>query len=84
MSYCRRLGDSDVYMYPTEDAICCCDCFISEEREPSFATRKEAIKHLLQHRKKNQKVPQYAIDRLKREIKHYGNSLLDSKTEGFA
>ena len=74
MSYCRMSRESDVYMYADVDGyICCCGCFMKEGGIFRFRTRKGALSHLLLHRAKDDTVPQYAIDRLEKEIKEVGN-----------
>ena len=73
MSYCRNNGkDSDVYIVATcsPDDSCipgwwCCGC---KNIEDFFLTREKMIEHLLQHRKDGDKVPESALERLRREI----------------
>ena len=70
MSYCRFAWDgSDVYVFGSGDGVIeCCGCSLKGDLG-RFAskTAKEMIEHLLEHRKKGDCVPQYAIDRLKEE-----------------
>lgn len=71
MSYCRNNGiDSDVYVIATangnmETGWSCCGC-----RKPgNWTTNRTAmLNHLFKHREDGDKVPEEAIDRLKREI----------------
>ena len=67
MSYCR-LSDGDVYMFPNmnEDITCCACSLVGKSID--FPTEREALMHLMVHRKAGHTVPQYAIDRLLEEI----------------
>jgi hypothetical protein len=72
MSYCRNNGtDSDVYVIATANAKTqkpgwwCCGCDFENN---FFETRPEMVEHLLQHRREGDKVPDRALERLRREI----------------
>jgi len=72
MSYCRANGiDSDVYVIATahataeKDGWWCCGC---DSEDNFFTTREGMVEHLLQHRKKGDKVPERTFERLAREI----------------
>lgn len=73
MSYCRFAWDgSDVYVFGSgDDEYECCGCSLKGHLKGHFTckTAKEMINHLLEHRKKGDCVPQYAIDRLKEKAK---------------
>lgn len=76
MSYCRKDGlSSDVYVIPTGDGKGvmgweCLSCNLAPEGKRWYFcyTRQEILKHLEQHRISGDRVPEYATDRLKREI----------------
>lgn len=84
MSYCRNNGtDSDVYVILTRNPYAGANvlqCFC-ESRNPEtglyplFTTRTGMILHLLEHRKKGDKVPARAFERLGREIGEEGDEL---------
>ena len=60
MSYCRPGNDCDFYVYPNSDgtvSVDCCDM-----------NKIEALNFLKAQRQQGYSVPQYAIDRLKKEI----------------
>lgn len=73
MSYCRMSGDSDVYVIASTTLqpiggkarqIWVCYC----EAESYVAdTRKQMLNHLEYHKRKGDRVPDYAIERLKKE-----------------
>jgi hypothetical protein len=73
MSYCRMNGtDSDVYVIATSDGVKdlweCVGCSLTKESYGKTAhTRTAMMCHLSHHRAVGDKVPQRAIDRLKRE-----------------
>lgn len=69
MSYCRFGWDgSDVYVYEScSGGWECCGCIMNGNW--NYSTRQEIVDHLLEHRKQGHTVPQYAIDRLREEIK---------------
>ena len=66
MSYCR-FADGDAYVYRSgPGSIVCCGCSLGDDfvaKNPS-----EMLKHLREHIKAGDKIPQDAIDRLLREI----------------
>lgn len=74
MSYCRWNGiDSDVYViatyYQGKEAWDCICCSIATNNLMGLVhTRQEMLDHLLEHRLVGNRVPQYAIDRLQKEI----------------
>ena len=77
MSYCR-FSDGDVYMYhslTTGKIICCCCRLNKKDRRGGWQidtilnSPEEAWKHLKEHIYAGHKVPKYATDRLKEEIK---------------
>ena len=75
MSYCRFSDGSDVYMLPTVRGIECCSCHLSPDgkgwyRSILLKNPEEALKHLREHIYAGHKVPKYATDRLKEEIKN--------------
>ena len=87
MSYCRFGKDSDVYMYPSMNIICCA-CRITPEKfpdgsewygNPEFATAEDALFHLRKHRAAGYKVPFYAVRRLRKELPY---DLVD-ETKGY-
>lgn len=70
MSYCRLDEDSDVYMYSHIGGfIECCVCKISNRYSEKFDTSKDALDHLYEHIEAGHKVPEYALKRLREEIK---------------
>jgi hypothetical protein len=76
MSYCRWGGDSDVYIYPTFNrGIVCCACRLKSSTgglHEDFAVELPAqmLSHLKEHIEAGQRVPDYAISRLKKECGH--------------
>lgn len=73
MSYCRFGDNSDVSMFPSDDeagneVICCFDCSIMRGPHPWFDSPGDAYAHLLAHRKRGDKVPESALQRLAEEI----------------
>ena len=76
MSYCIFSDSSDVYMYPLFDnKIVCCACKLNHKNkwgvymDTTLNGSKEALNHLKEHIYAGHKVPKYATDRLKEEIK---------------
>lgn len=69
MSYCRAGDDSDVYVYNNSSSLKyeCCGCEMIKDFDCD--TPEEMLKHLTEHKKQGDKVPRYAIKRLKKEIK---------------
>jgi len=75
MSYCR-MSEGDVYMYPhVYGYIDCCGCSLSIESDAKFYKRSDAIKHLELHIANGDIVPDRAINRLKEEIKEFGDKV---------
>ncbi len=80
MSYCRFGDDSDVYLYQTVTGrFECCACkLLGLDRRflPDFELRKSkelgnlahALTHLMKHKKKGHKVPDYALGRILDEL----------------
>lgn len=69
MSYCR-FSDGDVYMYEHVNGfIECCACSLKDGKSVALLNRKDALEHLYQHRDNEDKVPEYAINRLIKDIK---------------
>ena len=76
MSYCGFDDDSDVYLYEHIDGFFeCCSCRL-QKFEKSSAMHKskkmtnlhEVLVHLMKHKKKGYKVPNYAFKRALDEI----------------
>lgn len=72
MSYCRNNGkNSDVYVIASGREGCTVwICYCGGLEDDPFETneRRKMVDHLLEHRAKGDKVPQSALDRLKKEI----------------
>jgi len=80
MSYCRFGDDSDVYLYYHVDNFFeCCSCrLLGFEKRflPDFEMHKskkmsnlsEVLAHLMKHKKKGHKVPDYALGRILDEL----------------
>ena len=76
MSYCR-FSDGDVFMYPSlkTGKIVCCACRLNrkdnwgQHPDTVLSGKKEAIAHLKEHIYAGHKVPKYATDRLKEEMR---------------
>lgn len=69
MSYCRAGGDSDVYVMATAvkgkiNWWCVCD-----NPDNFTETREAMLEHLYKHREDGDRVPEYAIERLQKEIR---------------
>ncbi len=79
MSYCR-FSEGDVYMFSSiAEGIMCCSCSLVPKvepdvlsRDPIFTTPQEAIRHLEQHKKAGDIVPDRAIEVLKDELDKEG------------
>ena len=76
MSYCR-FSEGDVYMYDSGDRIVCCACKLISTKDRwgnasdvTLYNSKQALKHLKEHIYAGHKVPKYATDRLKEDIKN--------------
>lgn len=76
MSYCKFGEDSDVYVYDGGTLICC-GCKIREKFHTDF--RSEMILHLQLHMEKGHKVPDQALDTLRKEIKGLGNDVSEDE-----
>lgn len=72
-----EVSASDVYMVQNADHIECCGCGLPEQRSRSvpghknsiqFIKKRSALAHLWKHRLYGHIVPQYAFDRLEKEI----------------
>lgn len=75
MSYCR-FSDGDVYLLPyVNGGILCCACWLNDRDNNIFYSRKEVIAHLDKHREAGFEVPEYAYDRLRKEIKELGDKV---------
>lgn len=74
MSYCRfSPEESDVYVFGTVatagEKIECCGCrLVSDEPAYPLLDAPEMLKHLEAHRQAGHLVPEYAMERLRREI----------------
>ena len=69
MSYCRANGQtSDVYVIGTRSGLECCGCplYQSGYRAKRYS---QMLRHLAEHKRRLDKVPQYAIERLEKEQK---------------
>jgi hypothetical protein len=88
VSYCRNNGtDSDVYVIGTRDPDtrknflqCLCGTRdpvtgMYDAPFPAFTTRTGMIGHLLDHRRRGDKVPARAFERLGREIGEEGDDV---------
>ena len=76
MSYCRFGKDSDVYMYADSltGSITCCACQLNPISDGLWFGSQTfdhigALAHLQEHIEAGHLVPEYAIKRLKKEIK---------------
>ena len=73
MSYCRFGDDSDVYLYEHVDGFYeCCSCRLMKfekglpfdmHESKKLLNLSEVLAHLLKHKKKGHKVPDYAFKR---------------------
>lgn len=81
MSYCR-FGSGDVYLYHDVGGyLCCCACRFHKETIRGYRafgnvelkSRTQALQHLHVHRRAGHRVPQYAFERLEREIREIGD-----------
>ena len=73
MSYCRRGGDSDVYLIKDAGGKWICYCGEGEEWGVYFGSEEEVLEHLRGHISRGDKVPDHAISRLEREIASRGH-----------
>lgn len=76
MAYCRMGNDSDVYIYSSvRGGIVCCSCSLSDAvwGDVKFELRSELIKHVEEHTKNGDAVPDGVIETLQEEIEEYGD-----------
>ena len=67
MSYCRNNGtDSDVYVIGSFGTLECCGCYLYKN-SARFNTYSALLKHLDEHKRRGDKVPDYAIKNLKKD-----------------
>lgn len=71
MAYCRWSEKSDVYMIGLDTGIYCNCCELDGPH--LFATKTEAIAHLLRHKELGHKVPDTAIEGLEEEREMFGD-----------
>lgn len=71
MAYCRWSESSDVYLIGLDTGIYCVSCELDGSH--LFATKTEAITHLLRHRELGHKVPDTVIEGLEEERKMFGD-----------
>ena len=64
MAYARWNGESDVYFFEAFDGTFKCMACAH-----GLMGRRHAIAHLQEHRDKGDRVPQYAFDRLREEMR---------------
>lgn len=68
MSYARKGPDSDVYVYSDGEWLHCMACWLDEDGNTvSHDNYPEMITHLESHRAKGHSVPDYALERLRKE-----------------
>lgn len=70
MSYCRPNGaDSDIYVIQGKSqGKVFWQCFCGKKNSYTH-NQKHMLKHMLKHKKEGLKVPEYALDRMKEELK---------------
>lgn len=76
MSYCRFGDDSDVYLYHhINGSYECCSCRLmgfekgsGMHKSKKMSNLNEALVHLMKHKKKGHKVPDYAFGRVLEEL----------------
>lgn len=67
----------DVYMFESIDKVVeCCYCKLAEVNDPTFKKRSGALAHLQRHKEAGHKVPQYAFDRLKKDMSTDGDEVV--------
>lgn len=71
MSYCRMSPGSDIYLISTGRDL---ECFCGNDGRVT-KSRTEMMQHLFQHRESGDRVPDYAIARLAREIVEQGDTI---------
>lgn len=74
MSYCRW-SEGHVYLFPTQDAICCCSCLLAPgdangiwHDDTYLPDKQAALAHLQAHVDAGHSVPEEAFARLLAEI----------------
>ncbi len=70
MSYARWTEDSNVYAFMIEGGWECHCCGINRGETLQFKTLLGLRLHLVDHRERGQKVPQYAFDRIDYELQN--------------
>lgn len=69
-TYCGVGRDSDVYVYRTNLNFVCCACDMHQEKNGNLHFKckeeEEMVRHLKEHIKNGDKVPQFVINRLER------------------
>lgn len=76
MSYCRAGNESDVYVIATTDKVASWWCVSCSVPNNFVTSRQEMLSHLQEHKLAGDRVPDYAIARLQREIEE------ENKNEG--
>lgn len=66
MSYARFGEESDVYVYASTSGFSCCGCSLTPTYD--FVSRTALLLHLQQHIAHGDRVPGYALNRLRREL----------------
>jgi hypothetical protein len=70
MSYCRFNDvDSDVYVIEGFKGLWCVNCGYSKKGTYVTKSHKQMINHLRMHRRMGNKVPDRAMERLRRELR---------------
>lgn len=72
MSYCRFGGDSDVYVYRTDNGLDCCACLLEDGDTSFHETAAGMLSHLVEHIASGHKVPAYALQRLLEDKREEG------------
>jgi len=73
MSYARFGEFSDVYIWGDGEYLFCDLCKLNDRRVQRFASRREMLEHLFQHRRIGHLIPDFAIERLEYEIDQYSD-----------
>lgn len=68
MSYARWTEDSNVYCFEIQGGWECHCCGLNNGESITFIMLVALRNHLIEHREKGDKVPQYAIDRIDDEL----------------
>lgn len=66
MSYARFGEASDVYVYASTSGFSCCGCSLTDTSD--FVSRTALLLHLKQHLAHGDRVPDYALTRLRTEL----------------